>query len=101
MSLICQIRRCLSPKCRARNGIGGEGLDDLPVDVALEGHDQVHQLVKRHPPPGVELDLVAGRRGDRNLAVGAEEARGKPLLLLAAVLAAPGLAEEVTRQLIA
>src|SRR5262249_59415804 len=75
--------------------------DHIPVDGALEGHDDAFELVHSGPPPILEFGLVARRRGDVDLLVLALEARSIPLLPLPAPPSAPGDADEVRREIIA
>src|SRR5580693_6796893 len=65
------------------------------VDPPLEGHDQVGKILHRLPAPFDEFrDVVAaGGMQGIDLAVFAGEAERKPFLGLAAISAAPGLAD--------
>src|SRR5665811_1605251 len=73
---------------------------DGGVDLALEGHHQVRQGPDRHPPPSVELRLMAGMRPEIDLVFKPLEARGEPFLFLPAIAPFPGDADEVPRQVI-
>src|ERR1044071_3676512 len=83
-----------------RHGQRREGFDDFPVDVALEGHDQVHELGCGHPFPGNEFGVVSCLRRYVDLALVSRETIEKPALLLPAIAAAPGLADKVRRQVV-
>src|SRR3954470_2280313 len=79
-----------------------EFLHHLFVDRALERHDQVGEVPQRLPPPLHEFRLVApGGMRDVDLAVLAGEAQRVPLLALAAILAVPGLAGDLGRDVVA
>src|ERR1700761_5937341 len=70
----------------------GELLHHALIDRALEGHDQLGEILHRLPAPVDELRLVtaAARTRDVDLGILAGEAHGKPFLSLAAVAALPG-----------
>src|SRR5688572_24672746 len=80
---------------------GCKFLRDLTVNVALERHDESGQLGKRDPFPGLELDLVGIGRVDVDVVVAPQETDREPFLLLAPVLAAPGLADQVVGEVVA
>ena len=64
--------------------------------------DERRQAVQRLPSPGDEFRLVASaaRADDVDLAVIAGEAQRVPFLRLSAVAAAPGLADDVRRNVV-
>src|SRR5689334_1060187 len=75
--------------------------NDLLVDLALERHDEVRQLLHRPPRPLIEFGRVtAGRRVDLDLALVALEAVGEPFLRLTAIAALEGDADQMRRQVI-
>src|SRR5579875_3028149 len=78
-------------------------LSDHPlVSRSLERHDELGQLVYVGPAPGHEFLRVAsaGRMHDVDLAVSTGEPQREPLLLLPAVSAAPGTADQVRRDVV-
>src|SRR5690606_8601668 len=79
-----------------------EGLDDLFIGGALEGHDEGRSAAELFPAPGIEFRLESPPAGaiDIELAVGTGKAEGKPALALAAIFATPGPAQDVIRQVI-
>src|SRR4029079_16894821 len=102
MSLFVLFRVAIAPKASTSwHGKGAERGNYPEVHLALEGHDEVGDLGKRHPLPLSELGLVAGCRINVDLALLAEEADREPLLILSDVAPAPGLADEVRRQVVA
>src|SRR5882757_3410209 len=71
--------------CRLRYQMPERGHHFL-IDLALERHDKVGQILHGPPCPSVELGLVAARRRiDLDLALLAVKAEGKPFLRLAAI----------------
>src|SRR3569833_454795 len=79
-----------------------ERLHHLLIRLALERHDEVGQVAHLDPAPVDELRrmMAAAGGGDVDLAVLADEAQREPLLLLALVLAAPGLADDLARNVV-
>src|SRR5262245_32448772 len=73
-----------------------ELLDELAVELALEGDDEVRQLAHLRPLPAAELGVVGG---DVDVAVLALEAEGEPFLALAAKPSLPDLVGEIGRQI--
>ena len=79
----------------------GEFLDDPLVGRPLERHDQVGQRFQS-APSAIRRIPACGRRPvrDVDLAVLAGEAQRVPFLLLAAIFAVPGLADDFTRDVV-
>src|SRR5690348_5101300 len=71
--------------------------DQVLVQLAFEGDDQVRQLLEIGPAPGREFRMF-GRYVD--VAIGAQEAECEPFLLLAAEPALPELRHQVHRQVV-
>src|SRR5262245_58307397 len=93
------VRAALGQGPSAREG--REFRDDPLVGLAFERHDQVGKVFHRLPAPFDEFRLVAAARmRDVDLAVVAGEAQRKPFLRLAAVLAIPGLADDLARDVL-
>src|SRR5687768_13634559 len=74
-----------------------EFTQNVPVQLALEGDDQVRQAFRRHPSPFPEFGMVGF---DIDIFVGAEEAREEPDLALAAKLPAPQLSDQFSWQVV-
>src|SRR5262249_18456837 len=79
-------------------GQGTELGNQLRIKLAFERYDQLRQRRHRRPLPGAELGMGAV---DRDVAVGAGEAEGDPLLLLPPIAALPQPRHQVGRQVIA
>src|SRR5262245_15065643 len=77
-----------------------ELFDYAEIDPPLERHDERGQLFQLRPTPRIELLIVPTARTDIDLAVGALEPEGKPHLLLAAITASPGGADELIREVV-
>src|SRR5262245_24410276 len=72
------------------------------IGLALERHNQVGKVFHRLPAPFDEFRIVAAARMCHvDLAVVAGEAQREPFLLLATVLAIPGLANDLARNVVA
>src|SRR6185369_5392125 len=69
----------------------------LPVELALEGDDQLRELLRIDPFPLAELGVL---RVDVHVLIGAEEARQIPILVLPDILPAPELAAQPLGQVI-
>src|SRR6185369_10082126 len=76
-----------------------EGGNEFLIDGALERDDEIDDLVHPRPSPAIEFRLMA-RRLEIDLTVTAGEARGEPLLRLAAIAPAPRLPDELFRQIV-
>ena len=74
--------------------------DHALIDLALERNHETRKLVHVLPAPGDEFRLVAARAGDVDLAFVAGKAQCEPFLRLPAILALPGLAEDVARDVV-
>src|SRR5436190_1614177 len=80
--------------------VNPDGLTVL-VDLALERDDERWKVAHRLPAPGVEFRLVAaGWMDDVDLAFVAGEAQRVPFLRLPAILALPGLADDLARDVV-
>ena len=73
-------------------------LDQASVKIALERHDEVGKLGRRHPFPGVEFGVL-GRNVD--VAGSSQEAAQEPVLFLPAPLATPQFILELVGQIVA
>ena len=67
------------------------------IDRALERHHEIGNVLQRLPTPGGELRAVGAAVGflDVDFAFRAGEAKREPFLLLPAIFALPGLADEI------
>src|SRR5262249_17631756 len=92
-------------RARALTRVPGEFLKllhHLLVDRPLEWHDQVDDVRQLLPTPLHEFRVVAaGGVRDVDFAVFSSEAQRIPFLTLTAVLAAPGLADDLARNVVA
>src|SRR5262245_28596710 len=79
-----------------------ERFENVLVDAALEGDDEIRQALHRLPAPLVELRTVAAaaRTSDVDLGLLALEPEREPLLRLAAVTTLPGTPGDHRRQIV-
>src|SRR5262245_44612179 len=85
----------------SRFGEPRELLDHLLIDLALERDDESRQLLHPLPAPFGKFRLVpAGRARNVDLVLIAGEAHCEPFLSLSAILALPGLADNVARDVV-
>src|SRR5712675_285581 len=72
------------------------------IDRPLEWHDEVGEILDRLPSPGDEFGFVGAAAGcrDVDLAVVPGKAQRIPFLGLAAIPTAPGLADDLVRDVV-
>src|SRR5690606_23867247 len=88
----------LRPDFRWQTGTGGSYLQ---IGRALEGHDDVGDLVEMLPAPGVELRIQSGRvLAESDFGLVAFEQEGKPFLPLAPIPATQGAAQNLVGQIV-